>query len=125
MASGTFDSIVMAHRAVREFVERALQEEDVGALLPQIERVWDILPEHFFYEEQAGGFLDQIRLRAPGGEEHVTRLLAEHRRFESEVPELVDAIRRGDADALERLHEFAHQIREHELLEGLLGGLKE
>lgn len=119
----TFDDIVTAHRAVRTFVERALSTDDSALLLPHMERMCDLLPEHFAYEEQDGGFLEQIGQTSPGGRSHVAILCAEHRRFETEVPALVRAIQAGDPSALDRVRAFAEDIREHERLEAVLGGL--
>jgi len=114
-------SIVSTHIAVRDFIRETTKATDVAVLVPHLEQLAELLPHHFDQEESKGGFLDAIRQSVPGGSEHVSDLVREHDWFRLELPSLLGAATRYEADALSRVQEFALRLHEHERLEARLG----
>ena len=114
-------SIVSTHIAVRDFIRVATCAEGVGELVPHLELLSGLLPDHFDQEECPDGFFDAIRSSVPNGSKHVADLIEEHDWFRLHLPGLLKSAAKDEPDALGRIQEFAIRLHEHERLEAQLG----
>jgi hypothetical protein len=116
----TFDHIVRGHQIVREATTLILDSTDADEVGRQLEGLAEVLPDHFSYEEQPGGYFDHLR----GSLHHAdSRLLAkfvdDHQYLEGELHDLLEAEAR-DQVWLEWAQEYARNLREHEAGEARL-----
>lgn len=113
------------HRALRSLLATLAETTDPHELLRRLERLRDLLRDHFRTEEEAGGFHDMVGDTAPHLLTTVQRLFEEHRAFTARVDELildtrtlidgpVAEVRAGVGDLARQLHE--HEASENELV---------
>ena len=119
MSSGTEDAVLHAHASIRECLE-GMPGADAEGLRAAVDRLADILPAHFAYEEREHGFV--ARIARQSGAAHAAGLRADHRSLLAALEGLRGLHQRAFENPGERQRAlaFAQALADHEQRENQL-----
>ena len=113
-------AVLRVHRQLKECMRRIDGSSWHPSLLRDtVERLASVLPEHFAYEERAGGLFERLRASEGHPDFEVDALEEEHRRLLDQVRELEST----PMSAVELRHELkllVRRLRAHERRESVL-----